>query len=209
MKFSPAEHAGAVTRSLTNSTRDGLDVRVLVAERTFSASIDDVWDALTTPERIHRWMAPISGDLQLGGHYQVEGNAGGEVLACEPPKHFSISWVFGGDTSWVDVYLEPAGDGTELRLEHSASLEGLTSEHYLQFGPGATGMGWELSLMGLAEHFETPDLVIREGDAATIDLSGFMASSSNGWREAAIEIGEDPEQATAAAERCLAAYTGG
>ena len=32
------------------------------------------------PERIPRWFLPVSGDLRLGGRYQLEGNAGGEVL---------------------------------------------------------------------------------------------------------------------------------
>ena len=54
--------------------------------RTYDAPIDDVWDALTTPERIGRWFLPISGDYRLGGRYQFEGNAGGEILACERPN---------------------------------------------------------------------------------------------------------------------------
>ena len=31
--------------------------------------------------------SPISGDLRLGGRYQLQGNAGGEILVCEPPQH--------------------------------------------------------------------------------------------------------------------------
>ena len=208
MKFSPAEHVAAVNRSLSDGTRDGRDVRILTAERTFSAPIDDVWDALTTADRIYRWMMPIEGDLRLGGKFQLKGNAGGEILECDPPKHFAISWGFGPSVSWVDVYLETSDEGTALRLEHSALVEDLTGDHYVQFGPGAVGMGWEMSLMGLAEHLVQPDYVVREGDVASMDLSEFMTESSNGWRDAAIAIGEDPEQATAAAERCRAAYAG-
>ena len=44
-----------------------------------------MWDAVTSAERIPRWFLPISGDLRLGGRYQLEGNAGGEVLECAPP----------------------------------------------------------------------------------------------------------------------------
>ena len=44
-----------------------------------------MWDACTDPERIGRWFLPVSGDLRLGGRYQLEGNAGGEILRCEPP----------------------------------------------------------------------------------------------------------------------------
>ena len=49
---------------------------------TYDAPIDDVWDALTNPERIGRWFLPISGDYRLGGRYQFEGNAGGEIVAA-------------------------------------------------------------------------------------------------------------------------------
>ena len=50
---------------------------------TTTRPIEDVWDALTNPERIGRWFLPISGDYRLGGRYQFEGNAGGEIVACE------------------------------------------------------------------------------------------------------------------------------
>jgi hypothetical protein len=29
---------------------------------------------------------PISGELRVGGSFQLEGNAGGEILTCEPPR---------------------------------------------------------------------------------------------------------------------------
>ena len=59
--------------------------RVVRLRRSLDAPIEDVWDALTKPDRISRWFLPISGDYRVGGHYQFEGNAGGKILACEPP----------------------------------------------------------------------------------------------------------------------------
>jgi hypothetical protein len=35
---------------------------------------------------LRRRFPPVSGDLRLGGKYQLGGNAGGEILACEPPS---------------------------------------------------------------------------------------------------------------------------
>lgn len=208
MKFSLADHFGATDRSLTTATRDGKQVRVLHANRTFKAPVDDVWDALTSEERIHRWMLPIHGDLHVGGRFQFEGNAGGEVLACDAPSHLAITWEFGDSLTWVDVFLETIDDGTLFRLEHSAPIEDLTSPHYQQFGPGAVGIGWEMSLMGLGEHLANPDIVVREGDVASMDLSGYMRDSSEAWRDAAIAAGEDADEAAAAADRCLKAYVG-
>ena len=45
-------------------------------ERTYETTIVDLWDAITSAERIPRRFLPISGDLRLGGRYQLEGHAG-------------------------------------------------------------------------------------------------------------------------------------
>jgi hypothetical protein len=39
----------------------------------YPASQSDLWDAVTNADRIPRWFLPVSGDLRLGGHYQLEG----------------------------------------------------------------------------------------------------------------------------------------
>ena len=77
--------------------------RAVRAQRDYDAPIEDVWDALTNPERIGRWFLPISGDYRVGGHYQFEGNAGGEILACERPHRLKVTWVYGEVTSDADV----------------------------------------------------------------------------------------------------------
>jgi len=203
MTFTPADHLGAADRALSTTTRDGQELRVLVVTRTFDAPPDEVWDALTTAERINRWLMPVSGDLRLGGRFQLEGNAGGEVLACEPPERLSVTWEYDG-TSWVDATLTPEGDRTHLRLEHSAPVP---PEMWEQFGPGAVGIGWEMMLMGLGEHLAAPGWSRPETPDEMPDLSGFMSASSAAWGEADAAFGTDPEQARAAAARCLAAYT--
>src|SRR6185503_16551777 len=73
--------------------------RAVRLRRTYQAPIEDVWDAVTNPERITRWFLPISGDLRLGGSYQFEGNAGGTILACERPNRLQVTWVFGDPTA--------------------------------------------------------------------------------------------------------------
>src|SRR5690606_14947482 len=130
------EMVGAVTRRVETVERDGKPAKVVIARRTYPTSIEDLWDATTTLDRLPRWFAPVSGDLRLGGHFQIEGNASGEVLACEPPARFEITWVFGGDTTWVSVELtgEPGGDEATLELRHTAHPP---EEFWDQFGPGA------------------------------------------------------------------------
>lgn len=99
----------AVTRSVDTVELDGDDAYVQTLAQEYASPIDDVWDAVTNPERIPHWFLPVSGDLRLGGRYQLEGNAGGEVLECAPPSdgaaHYRITWEYGGGASWVVVRL--------------------------------------------------------------------------------------------------------
>src|SRR5258708_24042622 len=86
-----------------------------------------------------RALLPIIGDLRLGGHYQFEGNAGGTIRRCEPPRLLAVTWEMGGSPSWLTISLaeDPAG-GTRLELEHVAHVGG---DLWNQFGPGAVGGG--------------------------------------------------------------------
>src|SRR6476619_4582258 len=89
--------------------------RAVRLRRTYDAPVEDVWDAVTNPERISRWFLPISGDLRLGGRYQLEGNAGGEILACEQPRRYRVTWVYGemadaAEVSELEVRLTSATD---------------------------------------------------------------------------------------------------
>ena len=117
--------------------------------------MDDVWDALTDPGRIGRWFLPISGDYRLGGRYQFEGNAGGEILECDKPNRLKVSWVYmdtgnPADVSEVELRLTPDGDdATTLELVHTAIVP---EEMWDQYGPGAVGVGWEGGLLGLELH---------------------------------------------------------
>jgi uncharacterized protein YndB with AHSA1/START domain len=104
------------------------EARVVRIQRTYDSPIEDVWDALTTPERISRWFLPISGDYRVGGRYQLEGNAGGEILDCDRPHRFRVSWVYGptpdeGAASELTIRLTPDGaEATSVELEHVAML---------------------------------------------------------------------------------------
>ena len=199
---------GAVQRSVGTGPLGDAEGRVVRLQRTYDSPIEDVWDALTTPERISRWFLPISGDYRLGGRYQLEGNAGGNVLSCDPPRTFSVTWEYDGHVSWVIVTLTPDGTGTELELVHDAPS---APDHWDRYGPGAVGIGWELGLIGLAEHLTTGAPVDPAAFAAWMaseDGVGFMAACSGSWAEARIAAGDDTGESRAAAARCTAAYTG-
>jgi uncharacterized protein YndB with AHSA1/START domain len=197
----------AVDRRVGTRTLPAGEARVVTLGQAYPDPIEDVWDACTNPERIPRWFLPISGDLQVGGHYQLEGNAGGTVERCDPPKSFAVTWEFGGEVSWVEVRLSPTPEGgTYFELEHLAHVD---DERWGEFGPGAVGIGWDLGLVGLATHLATGgDVAGGEGAefAASDDGRRFMTLSSDLWYEAAVAGGGDPAAARAAADRTTAAY---
>ena len=205
MELDVEGHLGAVERSVSSVQRDGQAARAVTLSRSYATTVEDLWDAVTNGERIPRWFLPISGDLVLGGRYQLEGNAGGTVTACEPASHFAVTWEFAEDVSWVVVHLSDDDGCARLALTHTALL----SEHWGDYGPGAVGVGWELGLLGLASHVAQPSApkLAEATFVASADGKAFVAGSSDGWRRAAIANGADPHAARAAANRTTAFYT--
>jgi uncharacterized protein YndB with AHSA1/START domain len=186
---------------------DAGEARSVIIGQTYDTDVDDLWDACTNAERISRWFLPVSGELRLGGRFHLEGNASGTIERCDPPKSFTATWEFGEATNWIEVRLSPeAGGGARLELEHIAPVD----ERWVEFGPGAVGIGWEMGLVGLAIHLASGFAVDRdEGErwVASADGRRFMTLSGERWRDADIAAGTDPAAARAAADRTIAAYT--
>ena len=210
-----AAQLGAVDRGIRTTDVDGVPSYVQNLSQSYPSPIDDVWEAVTTADRITRWFLPISGDLRLGGRYQLEGNAGGEVLACAPPSDdrasFRVSWEFGGGAAtFLTVRLAAANDGTRLELEHVAAADTLPPGMWEQFGPAGTGMGWDSGLLGLALHLTAPEARPDDIEAWTMSEEGraFLRGSADAWAAAQIADGADPAVAKAAADQTYGMYTG-
>lgn len=198
----------AVERKLGTRIIAAKEAHVVTIGQSYDTDQDDLWDAVTNIERIPRWLMPISGDLTVGGSYQLEGQAGGTVLTCDPPKNFTATWEFGGGISWIDVSVEADGpDRARLVIEHIAHVD----DHWEQFGPGAVGMGWDSMLLGLAIHLATGEGVDPSFGTqwiVTEDGRRFLTLSGEQWCAANVAFGTDPAAARGMAERCLAAYLG-
>ncbi|MER5337124.1 SRPBCC family protein [Micromonospora sp. NPDC002717] len=125
-------------------------MNALVVRRSYDASPEELWDAITDPERLVRWFLPISGDLRVGGRFQLEGNASGEILRCERPNTIGLTWESGDGSSEVELRLTPAGDATVLELEHAP----VPADIIPNAAPGAWGIGagWEMSLVALDDY---------------------------------------------------------
>jgi uncharacterized protein YndB with AHSA1/START domain len=203
----PVATAGLVVREVRTGSHDGAPTKIAIARRTYRTDQADLWDVVTNAERIPRWFLPISGDLQVGGRYQLEGNAGGAIERCDEPESFAVTWEYGPMTSWLEVRLSPADDGTTLELLHEAHVD---PELWGQFGPGAVGVGWDLALMGLGLDLETGEPNdAAEANAWVLSPPGveFVKRAAAGWAEAAIADGDDPGAAREAADRTVGFYT--
>jgi len=195
----------AVERRVGRRTLAAGETTVVTISQSYPGPVEDVWDACTNPERLPRWFLPVSGELKLGGHYQLEGNAGGTVESCDPPHSFAATWEYGGEVSWIEVRVSAEGERARLRLEHIAHVD---DERWAQFGPGAVGVGWDLGFKGLTEHLATgADAEPEEQWAASPDGIRFMTESSESWYVASVASGTDPAAARAAADRTTASYT--
>lgn len=110
------------------STETGavVEVEVLIA-----AAPETVFDFFVDPDKMIQWMGRSAElDPRPGGrlHCDINGRnvAAGEYLALERPGRVVFTWGWEGQdattkpgSSTVEVLLEPAGEGTRVRLIHS------------------------------------------------------------------------------------------
>src|SRR5207248_10035675 len=130
-----------VRRTVGTRVLEAGEARVVTLSQAYDTDAADLWDACTDIERIPRWFLPITGDLTVGGKYQLQGNANGTIISCDPPHAFTATWEYGGGISWIEVRVADEGaDRSRLVLDHIAHVD----DHWEQFGPGAVGIGLDL-----------------------------------------------------------------
>lgn len=129
--------------------------------RTFHAPVEDVWAALTEPERMERWIGTWTGDPATGRvvfRMTAEGEGAAaeevEIRACEPPHRLAVTSRFGQAVWHLDVDLSEAGGVTTLAF----SQPDLDPEDAPSIGPG-----WEYYLDRLGA-------VLTGGDVAAYDF---------------------------------------
>jgi uncharacterized protein YndB with AHSA1/START domain len=204
------DELAAVRRVVGTGTVPAGEAYTVELRRRYDADVEDVWDALTSPERLRRWLKPVTGDLRQGGTYRFEGGEHGEILRCEPPRLLKVSWLYGPEadawpgTSEVEVRLAPHPSGdTEFELIHAAVVD---PHHFPTYGPGAGGVGWDLALLALSR--------LLAGDG-TADHEEFERSpegrecgrrSAAAWGRAHLAAGGHPDQVAAAVEATTRFY---
>ncbi len=210
MDFSNA--LGTTFQAVRDTEHNGQPARSVTGSRIYPTDLDDMWDALTNEERLPRWFMPVSGDLRVGGRYQLKGNAEGTITRCDPPKMLEVTWEFGGNVSWVSVCLGKEESGVRLDLVHTMLKDEASEAHWATYGPGATGVGWDLGFSGLGLHLANGGAKI-DNEAlfawmATDAGKAFVHACAAAWGNAHIEAGEDEAVALAMADKTASFYTG-
>lgn len=203
---------GVDTREVGRGEREGHPTHVVRIKGTYSTTQEDLWSAATEEKRLKRWFGKVSGDFRHGGRFSIEGNAEGEIEVCEPPRTLSLTWEFAGNTSWVTVTIEGAEEGTELTIEHELPTDRESEAHWAKYGPGATGVGWELAMLGMDGYLQSDGRsVIEAGQVWAEGEVGKdrLRSWAKAWGEAHAKEGAPKQAAMETAQRTANFYTGG
>ena len=114
-------------------------------EDLYDTDIEDLWEACTTPDRLARWMAHVSGDLRVGGTVQAAFTSTWtgpmRIEACEAPHHLLVTSEPGADhESQIEAWLTAEGSRTRLVVEERGLPIDQVHFH---------GAGWQVHLEDL------------------------------------------------------------
>ncbi len=126
------------------------DAGTVRVEDVFDTQVDDLWDAVTVPERLARWVATVVGDLRPGGLFTVAFTSGwegpGRVDVCDAPHHLLVTMQPGSsEQTRIEAWLTPDGRGTRLVVEERGLPLDDAPDH---------GAGWQAHVEDLRAHLE-------------------------------------------------------
>ncbi|WP_285727171.1 SRPBCC domain-containing protein [Psychromicrobium xiongbiense] len=145
-------------------------------EETYNTGIEDLWNACTSPERLARWIAVVSGDLQVGGtaHAVFTSTWTGplRIEICDAPHHLLLTGEPGtDDESQIEAWLTAEDARTRLVVEERGLPIGALHFH---------GAGWQA-------HLEDLGRALTEDGAAHADGWSEQRAAS-AWRERWTEL---------------------
>jgi uncharacterized protein YndB with AHSA1/START domain len=167
----------------TTGTMRAIDHRsgAIRVEELYDTDVRDLWEACTTPERLARWLAEVSGDLSVGGTVELTFTstwAGpARIEACDAPHHLLLTLEPGTeDETQLEAWLTEEESQTRLVVEE----RGLPVDK-LHFH----GAGWQAHLEDLGRSLRLDGPVHPDGWSAT--------RASPNWRSRWVELTPDYE----------------
>jgi uncharacterized protein YndB with AHSA1/START domain len=115
-------------------------------EDLYPTDIDDMWSAISEPERLRRWLVDVEGDTAIGGSFTARFTSGwegsGRVDVCDAPHRLVVTMFDeGADETVTEAILTVEGTGTRLVIEE----RGLPLDEY-----AGHGSGWQAHIEDLA-----------------------------------------------------------
>lgn len=154
----------------------------LTFERRYDLPPEELWDALTNPERVARWFGRITSEppSAIGDEFTVDLGGGpedlgrGRIVECSPGHVLGYEWQWQDEPiSRVRATLQPIEDATVLRLEHAQ----VPRDHVIGYGGG-----WEWCLLALDDETSGTSRY-----AATLEAHESVAQAL--WRNLQSQVG--------------------
>lgn len=176
------------TNGVLGSLRAAGATGIVRIEHRLQASIDDVWSAVSDPERLSSWYGRVDGDLRQGGEFRLYLEADdwegvGRVLACDPPRHLVVT-TRESDESWQKGKGAPPFDSRlDLTLTADADDTLLVVE--------ADGMPVDLLFAyGAGQQIHAEDLAAYVAGRDRADVEARWAEIEPRYRDLAARLGE-------------------
>ena len=132
-------------QKLLGELREEDGAGVVRVEDVYATGIHDLWSAITSPERLARWIAEVDGDLRVGGEFRAaftsRWTGTGVVEECDAPHRLRVRTQQPGEAPTVmEARLSAEEVGTRLIIEE----RGLPLAEYADHGAG-----WQVHLEDL------------------------------------------------------------
>lgn len=160
---------GGDASRISGSLRSAEGRGVVRMEGRFDAVIDEVWSAITEPQRLAEWHCKVEGDLRPGGAFRIfvesdDWEGTGRVHTCDAPRRLVVttreseeSWQKGQGVPPFDATIDATLDAT-LEATLGAEREQTTLVVEVSGLPMEPlpfyGVGWQIHFERLAAYLE-------------------------------------------------------
>lgn len=166
----------------------------------YPLSAAQLFDYLTSPEHLKNWFGKVNRDEFI---YEIENNAQGRIESCKDHS-FLITWELDGVVSFLNVEITEISEGVaQLAAGFSTDAKDIKEHSDEKYGSGATGVGWDLSLLSLRRYVSG----VAE-EPSQQEYAAFVADSAHAWGEADQASGVDPETTRKQSENTRRFYLG-